>query len=55
MWLSESGTENPKSVWWNDEVKAALGERRLLEKRCWQLAMKGQKKEVWKRIEEEKN
>ena len=25
-----------------------LGEKRLFERRCWQLAMKKQKKDVWK-------
>ena len=24
MWLSKSGGKNPKSVWWNNEVKAAV-------------------------------
>ena len=24
MWLSESGGKNPKSVWWADEIKAAV-------------------------------
>ena len=24
MWLSESGGKNPKNVWWNNEVKAAV-------------------------------
>ena len=32
-------------MWWNIGVKAAV---RLLGRRCWQLAMKRQKKDVWK-------
>ena len=30
-----AGCKNPKSVWWNDEIKAAERERRLPGKRCW--------------------
>ena len=41
------GGKNPKSVWRNDEIKAAV--RRLLERGCWKLVMKRQKKDVWKR------
>ena len=30
MWLSESGGgKNPKGVWWNDEVKAAVRRKEL--------------------------
>ena len=36
------GGKNPKSVWWNDEIKAEV------RRRCWQLEMKRQKKDVWK-------
>ena len=45
------GGKNPKSVWWNDEIKAAVRERRQLGRECWQLAIKIQKKHVWKRTE----
>ena len=24
MWLSESWGKNPKNMWWNDEIKAAV-------------------------------
>ena len=24
MWLSKSWRKNPKSVWWNDEIKAGV-------------------------------
>ena len=34
--------------------KLQLGERRLLGKRCWHLAMKRQKKDVWKRTEKKR-
>ena len=27
------GWKNPKSVWWNDEEKLRLGERRMIESR----------------------
>ena len=40
--------KNPKSVCWNDEIKLQLGERRLLGRRCWVLAIKRQNKAVWK-------
>ena len=55
--LKEKGVEigkNPKSVWWNDEKKLQLGERRLLGRGCWQQAMKSQKKDVWKYTEKRK-
>ena len=45
------GGKNPKSVWWNDEVKATVRRRSLPGRRCWQPSMKKQKKDVWKRIE----
>ena len=48
--FSESGGKNTKSVWWNDEVMLQLGKRRLLGRRCCQLALKSQKKGVWKLI-----
>ena len=38
--MRELGGKNPKSVWW-----------RLLGKECWQLAIKRQKRDVWKRTE----
>ena len=31
---------NPKSLWWKDDVQAAV-------KRFWQLAVKRQKKGIW--------
>ena len=40
------GEKNPKSVWWNDEVKAAVRRKEAVGRRCWQLAMKRQKKDV---------
>ena len=41
--------KNPYSVRWNNEVKELqLGERRMLGRGCWQLAMKRQKGDVWK-------
>ena len=43
--------KNPKCVWWNDEIKAVVRERRLLGSGYWQLAMKIQKKNVLKRTE----
>ena len=45
------GGKNSKSVWWNDEIKLQLGERRLLGRGFWQLVMKTQKKDVWKHTE----
>ena len=33
--------KNPKSAWWNDEIKAAV------EERCWQLVVRRQKKNVY--------
>ena len=41
------GGKNLKSVWWNDEIKAAV-------RRCWKLAMRRLKKDVWKYIEKRK-
>ena len=38
------GGKNPKSVWWNDVIKAAF-------RRCSHLAMKRQNKDAWKRTE----
>ena len=32
MWLSERGGKNPKSVWWNDDVKAAIRKNEPAEK-----------------------
>ena len=37
------GKKNPKSVWWNDEIKATV-----MGKEDWKLVMKMQKKDVWK-------
>ena len=48
------GRKNPKSMWWNDEVKAAVRRKELLGRRFWQLVMKRQKKDVWKRTEKKK-
>ena len=42
MWLSESGGgggNNPKSVWWNYEIKAAVRRK--------EAAWKAKKKNVW--------
>ena len=33
VWLSESRRQNPKSVWWNDEVKAAVRRKEALAAR----------------------
>ena len=32
--------KNPKKMRWNDEIKAAVREKRPLGRLCWQLAMK---------------
>ena len=45
------GAKEPKRVWQNDKIKVWLGKKRLLGNRCWQLAMKMQKKGVWKLTE----
>ena len=39
---------------WNDEVKPAVRERRLLGSRCWLLVMKRQKIDVWKLTEKKR-
>ena len=45
------GGKNPKSVWWSDEIKGVVRERRMLGRGCWQIVMKIQKKDLWKRTE----
>ena len=42
------GGKNQKSVWWNDEVKVTVRRKEAVGRRGWQLAMKRQRKEVWK-------
>ena len=29
VWLSESWGKNPSSVWWNDEIKAAVKRKEI--------------------------
>ena len=50
VWLSERWERNPKNVWWNDEIKAAV-RRKEAARRCWQLAIRRQKKDVWRLTE----
>ena len=45
------GRKNPKSVWWNDEIKTAVRRKEAAWKECWELGMKRPKKDVWKRTE----
>ena len=45
------GGGNPKSVWWNDQVKAAVKRKELLGGKCWEPEMKMQKNDVWRLIE----
>ena len=40
--------KNPKRVWWNNEVKAAVRKKEAAWKEVWQLAVKRQNKDVWK-------
>ena len=56
MWLSESGRggENPKSVWWNEEVKAAVRRKEAAWKDVCQLATKRQNQDIWKFIEKKR-
>ena len=49
VWLSESWGKEPKEGVVKQK-KLQLGERRLLRRRCWQLAMKRQK-DVWRHTE----
>ena len=41
-------------MWYNDEVKTAVKRKRLFGRKCWELEMKMQKKDVWKFIKKEK-
>ena len=36
-----------KNMWWNNEVKSGVKKKELLGRRCWQLEMKLQNKDVW--------
>ena len=38
----------------NDEVKTAVRRKKALGRKCWQLAMRRQKKDICKRTEREK-
>ena len=49
MWLVRVEGKKPKSMWWNNEVKAVVRRRK-----CCQLAIKRQKKEVWKLTEKKR-
>ena len=46
MWLSESWGKNPKSEWWNDEVKYVVRRKEAV----WKLAASDEeaKQFVWK-------
>ena len=46
--------KNPKSVWWSDDIKAAVRRKEAAWKELWQLAMKRQKKDVRKYTEKKR-
>ena len=41
--------KNPKSVRWNEEIKVIVRRKESVGRRYWQLAMRRQKKDVWRR------
>ena len=59
MWLSEIRGKNPKSVWWNDEVKAGVRRKEVLAvndeetKRCME-AYREEKRKVKRCIYQQK-
>ena len=45
------GAKNPKSVWWNDEIKAAVRRKDAAWKEVLAASDEEEKKDVWKRTE----